>query len=81
LAHGPKKTPATKTAIDGAATLALDNKGHLFVDELWGDRVWVIDLRRKKTMAVVAGNGKECCYKEGARATDVSPTSSRNFGI
>jgi len=71
LARAPKKTPATKTAIDGADTLALDKEGHLFVDELWGDKVWVIDLRRK-TMAVVAGNGKECCYKEGAKATDVS---------
>ena len=32
-------------------------------------------------MALVAGNGKECCYKEGARATEVSLYSSDTLAV
>jgi hypothetical protein len=67
-----EKTRATRQAINGPADLALDNRGHLFVMESAGagNRVFRIDLRLG-TVATVAGNGKQCCYREGAKATDV----------
>ena len=80
LAQGPKKASATKTAIDGPSTLVLDNEGHLFVDELWGNRVWRIDLRTN-TISIVAGNGKECCYKEGVGATEVGIESPVTLAV
>ena len=49
---------------------SLDN-GHLFVVELEANRVRRIDLRNG-TIKTVAGNGKECCYKDGIAATAVS---------
>jgi trimeric autotransporter adhesin len=65
------ETPARKTTINGPAALALDNNGHLFVVELKTNRVRRIDLQ-KGTIKTVAGNGKECCYKDGKAATAVS---------
>jgi sugar lactone lactonase YvrE len=66
------ETFATKQAINGPANLAYDSRGHLFVMEKAeaGNKVFRIDLRQG-TIATIAGNGKQCCYKEGAKATDV----------
>lgn len=71
-----KENRATREEINGPSDLALDNLGHLFVLEKGdasgraGVKVFRIDLGRG-TITTVAGNGKLCCYKEGARATDV----------
>jgi len=63
---------AKKTAINGPSTLAVDNnKAHLFVVEADGYRVLRIDLHQG-TIKTTAGNGKDCCYKDGTAATDVS---------
>lgn len=70
-AQSSPETPAKKTAIDGPAALALDNNGHLFILELKTNRVLRMDLRNG-TIKTVAGNGKECCYKNGKAATAVS---------
>lgn len=71
LAQVSRETPAKKTAIDGPGFLALDKEGHLFVAEIYGNVVRRMDFRTK-TMSTVAGNGKPCCYREGAKATEVS---------
>ena len=66
------ESPAKETAINGPSTLAVDNnKAHLFVAEAMGNRVLRIDLHQG-TIKTMAGNGKECCYKDGTAATDVS---------
>jgi len=62
---------AINTPIDGPNSLALDDSGHLFVSSLYEDVVRRVDLKTGATEAV-AGNGKDCCYTEGAKATDVS---------
>ncbi len=72
FAQSSKPTLATKTSIDGPSSLALYKDRYLFVVEL-GDyhvRVLRIDLKNR-TIISVAGNGTDCCYKEGARATQV----------
>jgi sugar lactone lactonase YvrE len=66
-----KKSRAKSTAINGPSALALDSQGHLFVIEEMKDRVRRIDLH-EGTIKTVAGNGKECCYRDGSAATDVS---------
>ena len=71
LAQVSRETLAKKTAIDGPGSLALDKKGHLFVAEIDGNVVRRMNLRTK-TMSTVAGNGKPCCYREGAKATELS---------
>jgi hypothetical protein len=65
-----QQTRATKTPIDGPAALAVDHAGHLFVASLYEKNVRRIDLRTG-LIETVAGNGKECCYRENAKATDV----------
>lgn len=72
FAQSSKPTRATKTSINGPSSLALYKDTYLFVVEL-GDyhaRVLRIDLKNR-TIITVAGNGTDCCYKEGARATQV----------
>jgi sugar lactone lactonase YvrE len=71
VAFASAETPAKKTAINGPASLALDRQGHLFVVELETNRVRRVDLQ-KGTIKTVAGNGKECCFKDGKAATAVS---------
>lgn len=66
-----KETLAKKAAINGPGALALDKEGHLFVIEEDEDRIRRVDLL-KGTIKTVAGNGKECCYREGMPATEVS---------
>lgn len=72
FAQSSKPTSANKTSIDGPSSLALYKDTYLFVVES-GDyhvRVLRIDLKNR-TIIVVAGNGIDCCYKEGAQATQV----------
>jgi len=72
FAQSSKPTLATKASIDGPSSLALYKDTYLFVVELRDYRVRVlrIDLKNR-TIITVAGNGTDCCYKEGARATQV----------
>lgn len=63
--------PATHASINGPSALAADNRGHLFVIDMNENKVQRIDLE-KGTMSTVAGNGRKCCYKDGAKAIDVS---------
>jgi sugar lactone lactonase YvrE len=66
-----QQTRAIETAIDGPSALAIDREGHLFVASLYENNVRRIDLKTG-TIETVAGNGKECCYKENSKAVDVS---------
>lgn len=70
-AQSGDESPALQFAINAPSDLALDHAGHLYVAEGEGARVLRIDLRQG-TISVVAGNGKDCCFREGARAVDVS---------
>jgi NHL repeat len=72
FAQSSRPTRATSTPIDGPSSLALYKDTFLFVVAL-GDyhvRVFRIDLKNH-TVITVAGNGTDCCYKEGALATEV----------
>lgn len=64
-------TRARQTAIDGPASLAMASDRYLFVASLYDNTVRRIDLRNG-TAETVAGNGKDCCYREYAKAKDVS---------
>lgn len=66
-----QQTRAIDTPIDGPTALAIDSNGHLYVASLYEDNVRSVDLRTG-TITTVAGNGKECCYKENSKATEVS---------
>ena len=59
------------TAINGPCQLASDATGNLYVSEEHGNRVLRIDWKRK-TVEVMAGNGKECCFKEDSPARQSS---------
>ena len=65
------KRKLTEYAINGPYQLAFDAKNNLYVAEHYGHRILKIDLSNS-SMAVVVGNGKECCFKEGAAARSVS---------
>jgi hypothetical protein len=69
-AQTSRETLARRTAINGPSALALDHNGHLFVVEELENRVRRVDLL-KGTIKTVAGNGKECCYRNGVAATEV----------
>jgi sugar lactone lactonase YvrE len=72
FAQSSKPTQATKSSIDGPSSLALYKDTYLFVAKS-GDyhvRVFRIDLK-KRTVVTVAGNGGDCCFTEGALATQV----------
>jgi sugar lactone lactonase YvrE len=71
---------ATATSINGPGALATDNRGHLFVIEIIKNKVLRIDLQGGK-ISTVAGNGKKCCYKEGAKATEVSLNSLLSLAV
>ena len=59
------------TAINGPCRLAVDGTGNLFVSEEYGKRILRIDWKRN-AVEVVAGNGKECCFKENGLARQSS---------
>jgi sugar lactone lactonase YvrE len=80
LAQVSRESPAKKTAIDGPGSLALDKDGHLFVAEIYGNVVRRVDLRTKM-MSTVAGTGKPCCYREGAKAIEVSLEFPRALAV
>jgi trimeric autotransporter adhesin len=65
------KRNLTEYAINGPYQLAFDFKNNLYVAEHYGHRILKVDLSNS-SVAVVAGNGKECCFKEGAAARSVS---------
>lgn len=69
-ARSSKQTPVMRSPINGPSALALYQDRFLFVVENL-NRVRRIDLK-KGTLITVAGNGKDCCYNEGAPATRVS---------
>lgn len=62
---------AIRAQINGPSALAIDNRGHLFLVEMNENKVLKVDLR-EGTISTVAGNGRSCCYREGAKATEVS---------
>ena len=73
-------TIAQRTSINGPSNLVNDNHGHLFVREQVANKLLRIDLRTR-TIQTIAGNGKECCYKEGALASDVSLRFLESFTV
>jgi sugar lactone lactonase YvrE len=72
LAQSSKPTGATETSIDGPSSLALYKDSYLFVVKSGDYHVGVlrIDLKNR-TIITVAGNGTDCCFTEGAPATQV----------
>jgi sugar lactone lactonase YvrE len=69
--HANREASATQTPINGPSALATDNHGHLFLIEMNENKVQRVDLREGRILTV-AGNGKKCCYRNGAKATEVS---------
>jgi trimeric autotransporter adhesin len=72
FAQTAKPIRATRTSIDGPSSLVLYKDTYLFVAQ-FGDykpRIRRIDLKNH-TIITVAGNGDDCCYLEGAPATEV----------
>lgn len=65
------KRKLTEYAVNGPYQLAFDSKGNLYVAEHYGHRILKIDFANS-SVVVVAGNGRECCFKEGAPARNVS---------
>jgi len=76
---GPQLS-ATHASINEPAALAFDNRGHLFVIEKHENKVRRIDLREGR-IVTVAGNGKQCCYKDGTKATEVSLTFLHSLAV
>jgi trimeric autotransporter adhesin len=68
-----QSTKLTDRSINGPAALSLYNDADLFVVEFndYAERVLKIDLN-KSEVTPIAGNGKDCCYEEGALATEVN---------
>ena len=67
----PRKKPALNTSIDAPTSLALDNKGHLYVVERNKDRILRIDLE-DGAISTVAGigqsNGEDCVRRDNIPA-------------
>lgn len=61
----------TKIQLNGPERIALDSNGNLYVYESYGRRIVRLSLKDDKA-DVVAGNGKECCYREGALARNTA---------
>lgn len=80
LAQAARERPGKETAIDGPGALALDSDGHLFIAEIYGNVVPRLDLRTNM-MTTVAGTGKDCCYREGSNATEVSLDFPRALAV
>ena len=59
------------TAINGPCQMAIDAAGNLYVNEEYGHRILRINWK-KKEVDVVAGNGKECCFRENELAWKTS---------
>ncbi len=65
------KRRMTEIAVNGPFQLAFDSQDNLYVVELYGRRILRIDSSMS-SVKVAAGNGKECCFKEGAPARSIS---------
>jgi len=65
------KRQLTEFAINGPFQLAFDSQNNLYVVEHYGRRILKIDAAMS-SIKVVAGNGKECCFQEGASARSTS---------
>lgn len=65
------KRKLTEIAINGPYQLAFDSKDNLYVAEDYGGRILRIDSSMS-SVRVVAGNGKQCCFKDDASARRVS---------
>jgi sugar lactone lactonase YvrE len=61
----------TDVALNGPFQLAFDPQDNLYVAEHYGNRIVRIDSNMG-SVVVVAGNGKECCFREGALARETS---------
>lgn len=66
------------TAINGPCHMAFDAAGNLYFNEEYGNRILRIDWNRKD-VAVAAGNGKQCCFKENEQARNASVY--RNYSL
>ena len=53
----------TEIPINGPSLFAFDSEDNLYVVEMYGRRILKID-NKTKSVVVLAGNGKECCFKE-----------------
>jgi hypothetical protein len=62
---------ALETPINGPSQLAFDSAGNLYVSEYFGHRIVRIDLETG-AIAVIAGNGRRCCYKESGYARQIA---------
>jgi sugar lactone lactonase YvrE len=70
--------PATEACINGPSAISIDENGNLYIAEMVGRRVRMVNA---KTGAIktVAGSGQECCFEEGKTAiltTLFSPTAT-----
>jgi sugar lactone lactonase YvrE len=63
--------PLTKIQLNGPERIALDSSGNLYVYESYGRRIVRLRLKDNK-VDVVAGNGRECCYREGVLAKNTA---------
>jgi trimeric autotransporter adhesin len=82
FAQSSKPSSADRTPIDGPSSLALYKDTYLFVVES-GDshvRVLQIDLKNR-TIITAAGNGTDCCFREGARGTQVGFKSINSIAV
>ncbi|HEX5413978.1 MAG TPA: hypothetical protein VFZ27_19215 [Terriglobia bacterium] len=71
LAVEARASDPLHTAINGPCQMAFDAAGNLYVNEEYGNRILRIDWK-KKDVQVVAGNGKQCCFKENEQARNAS---------
>jgi len=53
----------TEIPINGPSLFAFDSEDNFYVVEMYGRRILKID-NKTKSVVVLAGNGKECCFKE-----------------
>src|SRR5271166_3882103 len=65
------KRRMTEIAVNGPFQLAFDSQDNLYVVEHYGHRILRID-DSMSSVRVVAGNGKECCFRDGAPARSSS---------
>jgi len=77
MSHGIR---ANDSQVNGPTSLAVDGQGRLLLIEREAHKVRRLDLRTGK-IVTVAGNGKKCCYREGAKASEVSLDFLRSLAV
>jgi trimeric autotransporter adhesin len=70
----------TELAVNGPFQLAFDSEDNLYVVEHYGHRILRID-DSMSSVRVVAGNGKECCFRDGAPARSSSIYSVESMAV